>query len=233
MGAIFKREIKSYFTSPLGYVVLTVFALFEGFFFYYLFLNNYGDISALFSSLLTISMFLCPVLTMRLMSEDKRLKVDQALLTAPVNLFSIVFGKFLAAFAVYAAAFSLTLVNQLIFAMFTTPDWNIYFGNLFGNLILGAALISIGLFVSSLTESQLVSAVVSFGVVLMLLMMDTIASAIKVEFFANIVKSLSFVGRQESFLSGILDFSDLFFFVSITAVFLFLSVRMLEKKRWA
>lgn len=233
MGAIFKREIKSYFTSPLGYVVLTVFALFEGFFFYYLFLNNYGDITALFSSLLTISMFLCPVLTMRLMSEDKRLKVDQALLTAPVNLFSIVFGKFLAAFAVYAAAFSLTLVNQLIFAMFTTPDWNIYFGNLFGNLILGAALISIGLFVSSLTESQLVSAVVSFGVVLMLLMMDTIASAIKVEFFANIVKSLSFVGRQESFLSGILDFSDLFFFVSITAVFLFLSVRMLEKKRWA
>ena len=233
MGAIFKREIRSYFTSPLGYVVLTVFALFEGFFFYYLFYNNYGDITALFSSLLTISMFLCPVLTMRLMSEDKRLKVDQALLTAPVNLFSIVFGKFLAAFAVYAAAFSLTLVNQLIFAMFTTPDWNIYFGNLFGNLLLGAALIAIGLFISSLTESQLVSAVVSFGVVLMLIMMDTIASAIKVEFLAKAVNSLSFVVRQQNFLSGILDFSDLFFFISITATFLFLSVRMLEKKRWA
>ena len=231
MGAIFKREIRSYFTSPLGYVVLTVFALFEGFFFYYLFYNNYGDITALFSSLLTISMFLCPVLTMRLMSEDKRLKVDQALLTAPVNLFSIVFGKFLAAFAVYAAAFSLTLVNQLIFAMFT--DWNIYFGNLFGNLLLGAALIAIGLFISSLTESQLVSAVVSFGVVLMLIMMDTIASAIKVEFLAKAVNSLSFVVRQQNFLSGILDFSDLFFFISITATFLFLSVRMLEKKRWA
>lgn len=233
MGAIFKREIKSYFTSPLGYVVLTVFALFEGFFFYYLFYSNYGDISALFSSLLTISMFICPILTMRLMSEDKRLKVDQALLTAPVSLFSIVFGKFLAAFAVYAAAFSLTLVNQIIFAMFTTPDWNIYFGNLLGNLLLGAALLSIGLFISSLTESQLVSAVVSFGVVLLLIMVDTIASAIKVEFLANFVNSLSFTLRQQSFLSGILDFSDLFFFISITAVFLFLSVRMLEKKRWA
>lgn len=233
MGAIFKREIRSYFTSPLGYVVFTVFALFEGFYFYYLFYYNYGDITALFSYMMSISMFLCPVLTMRLMSEDKRLKVDQALLTAPVSLWGIVMGKFLAAFVMFTGCYALTLVNQLIFAIFTTPNWIIYIGNLVGILLLGAALIAIGLFISALTESQLVSAVVSFGVVMLIVMMDSLAASVKFEPLQKLVSSLSFITRQESFASGILDFSNLVFFVSITAVFLFLTVRMLEKKRWA
>lgn len=233
MGAIFKREFKSYFTSPLGYVVLTVFALFEGFFFYYLFSNSSGDITVLFSFMMNIVMFLCPILTMRLMSEDKRLKVDQALLTAPVSLWGIVMGKFLAALAMFSLCFLLTLVNQLIFAIFVTPDWMIYIGNLLGMLLLGSSLIAIGIFISALTESQLVSAVVSFGVVLFIMLMDTIASAIKVEAISNVITTLSFNTRYESFSNGVLDFSNLFYFVSITAVFLFLTVRMLQKKRWA
>ncbi len=233
MGAIFKREFKSYFTSPLGYVVLTVFALFEGFFFYYLFSNSSGDITVLFSFMMNIVMFLCPILTMRLMSEDKRLKVDQALLTAPVSLWGIVMGKFLAALAMFSLCFLLTLVNQLIFAIFVTPDWMVYIGNLLGMLLLGSSLIAIGIFISALTESQLVSAVVSFGVVLFIMLMDTIASAIKVEAISNVITTLSFNTRYESFSNGVLDFSNLFYFVSITAVFLFLTVRMLQKKRWA
>lgn len=233
MSAIFKREFKNYFTSPLGYVVLTVFALFEGFYFYYLFINQYGDISTLFSFMTTIVMFLCPILTMRLMSEDKRLKVDQALLTAPVSLWGIIMGKFLAAMAVYTISFSFTFISQIIFAFFTAPDWVIYFGNLFGILLLGAALIAVGIFISSLTESQMVSAVVSFGVVLFVMLIDTIAEAIGVEVIKNVLAKLSFYTRYANFSRGILDFSDLFFFISIIALFLFLAVRVLEKKRWA
>ena len=233
MGAIFKREIKSYFTSPLGYVVFTVFALFEGFYFYYLFYYNYGDISALFSYMMTISMFLCPILTMRLISEDKRLKVDQALLTAPVSLWGIVMGKFLAAFTMFAGCYMLTFINQLVFAVFTTPNWIVYIGNLVGILLIGAALIAVGLFISSLTESQLVSAVVSFGAVMLVVMMDSLAAAINFKPLQKIVSSMSFITRQETFASGVIDFSNLIFFVSIAAVFLFLTVRMLEKKRWA
>ncbi len=233
MSAIFKRELRSYFTSPLGYVVFTVFALFEGFYFYYLFYYNYGDITSLFSYMLNISMFLCPILTMRLISEDKRLKVDQALLTAPVSLWGVVMGKFLAALTVFASCYVLTLVNQLIFAVFTTPNWIVYIGNLVGILLLGASLIAIGLFISSLTESQLVSAVVSFGAVMLLIMMDSLAAAVKFEPLEKLVSSLSFMTRQETFASGVLDFSNLIFFLSVAAVFLFLTVRMLEKKRWA
>ncbi len=233
MSAIFKREMKSYFASPLGYVVFTVFALFEGFFFYYLFSNAYGDMYSLFSYMMNIIMFICPILTMRLMSEDKRLKVDQALLTAPVSLWGIVMGKFFAALAMFGLCFLLTLVNQLIFALYTTPNWIVYIGNLLGTLLLGAALIAVGIFISSLTESQLVSAIVSFGAVLGIMLMDTIASAISSEFFAGIVAKLSFTTRYESFATGVLDFSNLIFFLSVAAVFLFLTVRMLEKKRWS
>ena len=233
MSAIFKRELKNYFSSPLGYVVFTVFALFQGFFFFFLFLNQSGNIADLFSVMLNIIMFVCPILTMRLMSEDKRLRVDQALLTAPVSLWGIVLGKFLAALTMFALCFTLTLVNQLIFAMFTTPNWIVYIGNLVGILLLGSALISIGIFISSLTESQLVSAGVSFGVVLGVMLMDSIASAVGNETISKLISSLSFAGRFESFSSGVLDFANLIFFLSITAVFLFLTVRMLEKKRWA
>ncbi len=233
MSAIFKRELKNYFSSPLGYVVFTVFALFQGFFFFYMFLFQSGNIADLFSTMLTIIMFICPILTMRLMSEDKRLRVDQALLTAPVSLWGIVMGKFLAALTMFGICFTLTLVDQLIFAMFTTPNWIVYIGNLVGNLLLGSALIAIGIFISSLTESQLVSAVVSYAVVLGVMLMDSIASAVGNETVSKLISSLSFSGRYETFASGVLDFANLVFFLSITAVFLFLTVRMLEKKRWS
>ena len=233
MSAIFKRELKNYFSSPLGYVVFTVFALFQGFFFFYMFLFQSGNIADLFSTMLTIIMFICPILTMRLMSEDKRLRVDQALLTAPVSLWGIVLGKFLAALTMFGICFTLTLVDQLIFAMFTTPNWIVYIGNLVGNLLLGSALIAIGIFISSVTESQLVSAVVSYAVVLGVMLMDSIASAVGNETVSKLISSLSFSGRYETFASGVLDFANLIFFLSITAVFLFLTVRMLEKKRWS
>jgi len=234
MRAIFKREFKSYFNSPLGYVVFTLFAIFEGFYFYYLFLNEYGDIPALFSYLMTIVMFLCPILTMRLMSEDKRLKIDQALLTAPVSLWGIVLGKFLAAFSVYALCFSLTFINQLVFSIYVAADWVLYFGNLLGMLLVGAALIAMGIFISSLTESQMVSAVISFGAVLFVMLIDTVASAVSFEAVKNLLTNyLSFYTRYENFASGILDFSDLIYFLSFSFIFLFLSVRTLEKKRWA
>ena len=106
-------------------------------------------------------------------------------------------------------------------------------GNLIGIMLLGAALIAVGIFISALTESQMVAAVVSFGVVLFVMLIDTISAAINVEFISKILAKLSFYTRYANFSMGILDFSDLFFFLSITALFLFLAVRVLEKKRWA
>lgn len=233
MGAIFKREFKAYFTSPVGYIVLAAFLFFFGMSFTSMYAGGSADIYYVFSGIFTVVVLAIPILTMRLMSEDKRQKVDQALLTAPVRLSSIVLGKYLAALAVFSVAFAITLVYQLIFALYVTPDWTIYLGNLVGILLFGSALIAIGLFISSLTDSQVVAALGSLAVSLVLIMIDSISQLTSSAFITTIVGWISFSGRYQAFVNGIFDLSNVIYFLSLTAVFLFLSVRVLEKKRWA
>ena len=233
MRAIFKREFKSYFTSPIGYVVLAVFLIFSGFYFSYMFSNGYPDVTFVFSQMFPITLFIVPILTMRLMSEDRRQKVDQALLTAPVSLSSIVLGKFFAALAVFALGFANTLLFQIIISSFISTNWLVYIGNVVGILLLGASLIAIGLLISALTESQIVAAVGTFAVSLLIITLDSISSTLKNSVLTKLANWISFSGRYQTFVSGVFDYSNLIFFVSVAAIFLFLAVRTLEKKRWA
>ena len=233
MLAILKREFKSYFTSPIGYVCLAVFVAFEGFYFSMLYSAGFPDVSYVYSGMFTISLFIIPILTMRLLSEDKRQKVDQALLTAPVSLWAIAVGKFLAALSVFALGFSPTLIYQLILQAVSSPDWLVFFGNYLGIVLLGASLISLGLFISSLTESQVVSAVGNFAVSLAILSLDSLVSVANNSFISDMVSWISFSTRYNAFVSGTFDITNLIFFLSFTVVFLFLTVRVLEKKRYS
>ena len=232
MLAILKREMQNYFASPIGYIFLAVFYFFAGMFFSSVLYANTTDITYVFSSLFTVLIFIIPLLTMRSMSEDKKQKTDQLLLTSPINLSGLVMGKFLAAFLMYCIALAVTVVYSLILATFAAPEWSVVIGNIFGALILGAALIAIGVFISSLTENQLIAAVGSFAVMMFIMMIDGFASLIPVDFIANIILSLSFMSRYEDFVSGILNISNVLFFVSIAVVFIFLTVRVLERRRW-
>ena len=173
MIAIFKREISSYFNSITGYIFLSVIYLFGGIFLWAtsLYMGN-GDISGVFASLLMIVLLLIPILTMRLMSEEFKQKTDQALFTAPIYTSSIVFGKYMSALFMYLIGISITWVYALVFSMYTRPDWASITGNFIGLLLLGAALISIGLFISSTTESQIVSAVISYVVCLFIMILE-------------------------------------------------------------
>ena len=234
MSAVFKRELKAYFTSPIGWIYLAVFYFFAGLF---LFLGPVlmlsPSMSAVFSSMQTIVMFLVPILTMRLFSEDKRQKTDQLLLTAPVGLTGIIFGKLLAAFAVFTLGFSATFIYALVLECFGTFEWTIYFSNLLGMLLLGLALISIGAFISSLTENQVVAAIGGFAVTLLLVFVDTLASVFTTGFISTILTNLSVYTRYNDFSLGVINFSDIIFFLSVCAVFVFLTVRVFEKKRWS
>ena len=233
MLAIFKREFKAYFISPVGYVVLAFFLLFSGYIFSSMFMAGLPDITVLFQNMFTITLFLVPILTMRLMSEDKRQKVDQALLTAPVKLSSIVLGKFFAALAVFALGFANTLIFQIIISCFVSTNWLVYLGNVVGMLLLGASLIAIGLLISALTESQMVAAVGTFAISMLIFMLDGLAETIGIDVFKKVAEWVSFSGRYNTFISGVFDYSNLIFFISVAAIFLFLAVRTLEKKRWA
>ena len=235
MSAIFKREFKTYFTSPIGYVVLAmIYGLSGYYFFMYNLANGYADLSYVFSSVMTLLVLLVlPVLTMRLMSDDKRQKTDQALLTAPVSLTGIVLGKFFAALLLFAIGISIMLVFAVIIAVKVTPDWLVIFGNFIGLLLLGAMLIAIGLLISCLTESQFVAALGTFLASFALLMVDSIGSMLSSStLVVTITDFLSISKRYSTFTSGLMQYDDIIFFVSMTALFLFITVRVLDRKRW-
>lgn len=237
MSAIFKRDFRSYFTSPVGYVYIGAFILVMNVYFYVInVLYSSPYLSGAFSFMMLVMMFTTPVLTMRTFSEELRQKTDQLLLTSPVKLTSIVMGKFFAAFAVFCTVLALTLVWVLIISIFGQPNAAEVIGNYVGILAVSAVYISIGLFISSLTENQIVSALGSLGVFILLYLID-----VTLQFFDHALPAwiasglgfLSIFGRYSAISIGVFSIADIVFFISFAAVFLFLTVRVLEKKRWS
>ena len=234
MFAIFKRELKAYFTSPLGYVFLAIFYAFSGLFFYIFSLSvGSTDISSVFLMMFIVLMVFVPLLTMRLLSEDKKQKTDQLILTAPVSLLSIVMGKFLAAYAIFAIGVAVMPVYGFVMSTFATVSWLPIWGNTVGLLLLGGIFVSIGHFISSLTENQMIAAIGGFFINLMILLMNTLKSALPNGFLQDVLSSISVYSRYSEITNGIFSLSSLIFFVSVIFIFLFLTVRVLEKRRWA
>lgn len=236
MAAIFKREFKAYFFSPIGYFVLAILFFFAGGFFYlYNILSSSPDLTYVYNGLFSIVLLaVLPILTMRLFSDEKRQRTDQALLTAPVSLSGIVLGKFLAALVLFALGIAITLVYAVIIAFLVTPDWSMILGNYLGLLLLGGAVISIGLLISSLTESMFISALGTFGVSFVLVMLDNLTAIFSGnKVVAAIVNFLSVSQRYNNFTLGLIHYNDIIFFLSIMALFLFLTVRVLDHKRWS
>ena len=246
MKAIFRREFVSYFTTPIGYIFLAVFFALAGIDYSVTSIakgstgssgstQGYGtaELAQFFLWLLIILVILIPILTMRTLSEDKRQKTDQVLLTSPVSLSGIVGGKFLAAFLVYIMGVAITLVFSVVISAFAKPDWITIFGNIVGLLLLGAACISIGIFASSLTENQVVSAVISLASIGLMSLLSVISSFIPIEFVKTVLNKLCFLERYIGFTYGQFDLSSALYFISVAVAFMFFTVRVLEKRRWA
>ena len=233
MTAIFRRELYAYFSSITGYIFISVLYFFSGIFFWTtcIYPGN-ANMSSLFANILLIVVFLMPIVTMRLMSEEFKQRTDQLLLTSPVRLTSIIIGKYLSALFLYLIGISIIMVSAGVISIYTVPDWIVILGNFIGLFLLGGALISIGLFISSLTESQVVAAVVSYAAALLIMLIDGIANFFSGNILGQILSYMSFSKHFRNFTLGILNIEDLVFFVSICILFIFLTVQMLEKKRW-
>ena len=185
---------------------------------------------------------------MRLFSDERRQKTDQVLFTAPVKLINIVFGKFFAALAFYAIGFAPTIVYEIIVLSYVSVNIFYYIYALIGILLFGAALISIGMFVSSITESPIMSIIITLVVNIFIMLSGSFASAINapaannwftkiiawiIERFADFVGGMNFTSVLESFGNQVFVVKDMVYFVSITAAFIFLTERSLEKRRWS
>ena len=248
MLAVFKRELKSYFMSPLGFIIIAVFTLFSGMAFSMIFSSGSPAVEGVVNFMSTVVIFATPFITMRLISEDRRQKVDQLLLTSPASVTGIVMGKFLAALSLYAVGLSALLIYPLIISYYAIIDWALYLYALFGILALGAVMISVGMFISSLTESPIIAIVFTIIANLIIMFSSSFANMITVPeatgffgtigaFLANTAVSflngMNFLIVLESFGSQTFVVKDVVFFISITAAFIFLTERALEKRRWS
>ena len=234
MVAILKRELSSYFNSAVAYVVMAVYFLFSGLFFSMICIeNDTSSLSYVFGNMFIIILFIIPIITMKSFSEEKRQRTDQALLTSPTSLFEIVMGKFLGALILFAICSLIFVVYALVISFFTSPDWAVVLCTVLGLLLLGSALIAIDIFISVLTESMIISAVAGMGVGLLIYMLSNLSSNITVDWLATIVKKIDFLTYYTNFTYGMLNLTDIIFFLSVTGLFLFFTARVLEKRRWS
>ncbi|MBQ3856015.1 ABC transporter permease subunit [Ruminococcus flavefaciens] len=239
MLAIYRREMGAFFTSGVAYVFLAVFWLVSGIFFYNGVVGNATtDTSALFSSMFYIVLFLIPVLTMKLLSEEKKNRTDQGLLTAPISLWDIVLGKYFAALTLFIIAESVVFIYAFILNYLGDVVWTPLIGNYVAMIFLGAAFIAVGLFVSSLTESQMASAVVSLVLLFVIYLSEVMVSNFqnggkfkKAIYF--VVSKLAFYSRYVEFTRGVFSLPSIVFFISAAFLFNFFTVKVLEKRRWS
>jgi len=234
MLAIYKREMRSYFTTPLGYVFLAIFLAVSGAVFSYTtFFSMSSEVTPYFSTMLFCYVVLLPLLTMKLFTEEKKQKTEQLLLTAPVSLFSIVFGKFLAAYTVFAGVTLFSSLYFFILSFYGNVQGAMLFGNLIAALLVGMAFIAIGTFVSAITESQLSSAILTIAILLGFLLLTYLCDLLPDTYWLRyVIEVLSLFYRFQNFTNGIFDFVALFYYLSVAGLFLFLTVRVFDRRRF-
>ncbi len=235
MIAIYKREMRSYFTSSIGYIFVALFMAVSAWFFmsYTLQQGERSNFGTYFQMILVLFVAIIPLLTMKLMSEERKLKTEQLILTGPVSLAGIVVSKFLAAFTVFSAAFLLSsIIYYIPLSLYGNPNTVIYFCCVFAVLLGGAAFISMGVFVSALTENQFIAAFGTMAMIIPFLFASYLNSYINNAVVRAILSGISITARYTSFASGIFDWAALLYYVSLCAIFLFLTVRVMEKRRW-
>ncbi|MBQ7907291.1 MAG: ABC transporter permease subunit [Clostridia bacterium] len=239
MIAIFKKEMRSYFTTPMGYIFLAV-ALFVSSFVFAL--TTYyqeeptSNTGTYFTLLVFLLAILLPVLTMRSFSEEKRAKTDQLLFTSPVSIFSLVLGKFLAAVCMFLVYLGLSMINLIpIFATVaqgaSQPNGSIIVGNIIAIILVGICFIAIGIFASALSENSAVSFIITLGILAGFLVINLFNSYIEIDWLRSVLSWLSIYGRFVNFTYGIFDIGALVYYISITGIFLFLTERIFQVRR--
>jgi gliding motility-associated transport system permease protein len=227
------KELRSYFVSPVAYIIVAFWLVATGFFFWSSVVSvGEATVRYVFNVLTILLLLVTPALTMRLLAEESRTGTLELLLTAPVKDWSVVLGKWVASVVLFIAMMALTLFYPLLLVMLGgNPDWGPIWSGYIGVLLLGMAFLSVGIFASALTSNQMVSAVVAFVILLLLFIIGQVAGNVAAgvgEFLAK----LSLVDRYDAFTRGIVDLKDVVFYLSFTAVVLFITVQVLEGRRY-
>jgi len=229
---IFRRELRSYFNSPVAYVVIVVFLVIVGWFFTNnLFLMNVASMRIVFELVPLVFLFFVPAVTMRLLAEEKKSGTLELLTTKPVRDAEIVLGKFLAAWVLLAAALAPTLLYLITLMALGSIDLGPVVAGYLGLLLMGGVYIAIGIFASSLTENQIVAFIISFLIVLALFLMDKVLMYVP----EGLASTLEFLGIDYHFSNiarGVIDSRDIIYFASLLGFSLLLATVSLERRKW-
>lgn len=254
--AVYRREMGSYFVSPIAYIVVGLFLLVCGWFFYSIltyFISQsisaqmrsmqFGQAPAMdvpglviqnfFGIVSTVILFLLPMLTMGIYAEERKRGTMELLMTSPLTEFQIAMGKFLASFSLFLVMLAPTLIYQVIMASYSEPGipWAVLWSGYLGLALLGAVLVAIGAFISSLTESQIIAGVATFAVFLLLWVLD-FGARDSSSTWTDIVQYLSILRHYDDFSRGVIDTANVIFYVSLAAIGVFLTQRSLDSIRW-
>lgn len=245
-----RKELGSYFVSPVAYLLLTMFALIFGFFFwnslrYFVYIGmesqmrgqsfpmnvNEQIIRPLLSNVSVIGLFFIPMITMRLFAEEKRTGTIELLATSPVRDIEVIIGKWLAAVILYACLLAFTAINFAFLFRYGDPDWKPLAIGYLGLLLQAGGLLAIGTFLSTLTKNQIIAGATTFGVCLLLWVLEW-ASGYETATWATVLRYMSVVWHFESFSRGVLDLKDAIFYVTVIFLGLFFTARSMESLRW-
>ncbi len=234
MLAICKRELRSYFTSVTGWLFMAFFLFFVGLYMRGYNLSGYyvSSFSYPLYSVNFVFMIAVPVLTMRSLAEERKSKTDQLLLTSPISVSRVVLGKYLAMVVVYGLVCLVCALGPLVLSQYGTVNFKTDYSMLLAFSLSGCAYLSIGLYISSLTESPVLACVGTVGALLILYLISTIASMIPIDLISTILAFLSIQDRLLSFAENLLDIPSLVYFLSISGFFVFLSIQSVNKRRW-
>ncbi len=249
--AICKKEVKTYFTSPIAYVLITVFLVLVGFFFYSLvwWFNNYSFqaardpaylqqlninqmvFSPLFHNISIILLLTIPLLTMRLFAEEKKRQTDELLYTSPISVGQIIIGKYAASLFVLLVMLLLTGILSLFTFSYGNPEFVPILNGYLGLFLMGAAFIAVGIFFSSLTENQVVAAMLTFGALLLFWILNWAAGSAS-GMWKDVLDYLSFFQHFDDLTRGILDTTDIVYYASFSFFGLFLTHSVIQSRRW-
>jgi ABC-2 type transport system permease protein len=247
---ICRKELRSYFVSPIAYLLLTMFALIFGFFFWNsvgyfnmmglesqmrgqsfpMSVNEYV-IRPLLSNVSVIGLFFIPMITMRLFAEEKRTGTIELLATSPIRDIEVIIGKWLAAVILYVVMLAFSAVNFAFLFKYGNPDWRPLAIGYLGLLLQAGGLLAVGTFISTLTKNQIIAGAATFGVCLMLWVMEWVAGY-ETAAWAKVLAYMSVITHFESFAKGVLDSKDALYYVSLIFLGLFLTSRSMESLRW-
>lgn len=236
MLAVYKRELQGYFYTPLGYVFMGVFLLLAGIFFLSAnLLSMNANLGLMFDSMSYLFMLIMPLLTMRLLSEEKRSRTDQLLLTSPLPVGAIVAGKYLAALSVLATTMLSTFPLVIILFAYGAPHAPLIASGYLGFFLLGASYVAVGLLMSAITESQLTAAVATFGANLLIQFLESVGPSLDVPlmpWLPSAIGWLSLYDRYYAFTEGLVSIGDPVYLISFSLVLVFLTERVIDRRRW-